>query len=147
MRPTIPGIRDKVSQRFIYDCQVWHVFYKWQIKKAGQPFSGCPAFQDARRSRAYVSKRKKPEILFRTPGAFQAVTIHGQYSPSNGELQGNYFLLPFLSAYWWSGNISQESFDGGVDNDILESFRSTGKGWQTRMNDALREWLKEHNAR
>ena len=30
------------------------------------------------------------------------------------------------------------------DAAILEAFKSTGKGWQTRMNDALREWLKEH---
>ncbi len=31
-----------------------------------------------------------------------------------------------------------------LDIAILEAFRATGKGWQTRMNDALREWLKEH---
>ena len=30
------------------------------------------------------------------------------------------------------------------DLDILAAFKATGKGWQTRMNDALREWLKEH---
>jgi uncharacterized protein (DUF4415 family) len=26
-----------------------------------------------------------------------------------------------------------------VDQDILKSYKSTGKGWQSRMNDALRE--------
>jgi uncharacterized protein (DUF4415 family) len=31
-----------------------------------------------------------------------------------------------------------------VDNVVLEAFKSTGKGWQTRMNNALKEWLKEH---
>lgn len=31
-----------------------------------------------------------------------------------------------------------------LDLDILAAFKSTGKGWQTRMNDALREWIKEH---
>ncbi len=31
-----------------------------------------------------------------------------------------------------------------VDNSVLDAFRATGKGWQTRMNDALKEWLKEH---
>ena len=30
------------------------------------------------------------------------------------------------------------------DVAILEAFKSTGKGWQTRMNDALRTYLKEH---
>lgn len=31
------------------------------------------------------------------------------------------------------------------DADIVEAFRATGKGWQTRMNAALREWLKTHS--
>jgi uncharacterized protein (DUF4415 family) len=30
------------------------------------------------------------------------------------------------------------------DADIIERFRATGEGWQTRMNDALRDWLREH---
>ena len=28
------------------------------------------------------------------------------------------------------------------DADVIAAFRATGEGWQTRMNDALREWLK-----
>ncbi len=28
--------------------------------------------------------------------------------------------------------------------DILTSFKATGKGWQTRIDNALRDWLKEH---
>jgi len=30
------------------------------------------------------------------------------------------------------------------DAEVLAKFRATGKGWQTRMNNALKEWLKEH---
>ncbi len=33
-----------------------------------------------------------------------------------------------------------------VDKAVLEAFRAQGKGWQTRMNEALKEWLKEHAA-
>ena len=33
-----------------------------------------------------------------------------------------------------------------VDNAVLEAFRATGRGWQTRMNNALKEWLSEHAA-
>ncbi len=29
--------------------------------------------------------------------------------------------------------------------DVLEPFRATGTGWQTRMNEALRDWLKTHS--
>jgi uncharacterized protein (DUF4415 family) len=28
------------------------------------------------------------------------------------------------------------------DADVLEGLRATGPGWQTRVNDAMREWLK-----
>ncbi|MGP9772202.1 BrnA antitoxin family protein [Halomonas citrativorans] len=31
------------------------------------------------------------------------------------------------------------------DQDVIEAFRQTGKGWQTRVNQALRQYLKEHN--
>jgi uncharacterized protein (DUF4415 family) len=30
------------------------------------------------------------------------------------------------------------------DAEILAAFRATGKGWQTRMNNALKEWLNQH---
>jgi len=32
-----------------------------------------------------------------------------------------------------------------LDDDVIEAFRVTGKGWQTRMNAALRDWLKTHS--
>ncbi|WP_250483281.1 MULTISPECIES: BrnA antitoxin family protein [unclassified Caballeronia] len=32
------------------------------------------------------------------------------------------------------------------DADILEAFRATGPRWQSRMNSALRDWLKTHAA-
>jgi uncharacterized protein (DUF4415 family) len=33
-----------------------------------------------------------------------------------------------------------------VDVDVLDAFKATGKGWQTRMNGALSDWLKTHRA-
>ena len=33
-----------------------------------------------------------------------------------------------------------------LDDDILATFKSTGKGWQTRVNNILREWLQGHKA-
>lgn len=29
--------------------------------------------------------------------------------------------------------------------DVLAAFRATGAGWQTRMNEALRDWLRTHS--
>ncbi|MBF0341512.1 MAG: BrnA antitoxin family protein [Magnetococcales bacterium] len=31
------------------------------------------------------------------------------------------------------------------DADVISTFRASGKGWQTRMNDALRDWLQSHS--
>jgi uncharacterized protein (DUF4415 family) len=33
-----------------------------------------------------------------------------------------------------------------LDEDVVKAFKAKGKGWQSRMNDALREWLREHPA-
>ncbi len=32
------------------------------------------------------------------------------------------------------------------DVEVVEAFRATGAGWQARMNDALKEWLKQRAA-
>jgi uncharacterized protein (DUF4415 family) len=32
-----------------------------------------------------------------------------------------------------------------VDRDVLTAFRAAGPGWQTRMNAALKDWLKTHS--
>ena len=42
------------------------------------------------------------------------------------------------------GSGTKEQVAIRIDHDILEAFRSGGPGWQTRMNDALREWVKKH---
>lgn len=28
--------------------------------------------------------------------------------------------------------------------DVVNAFRATGKGWQTRVDEALKDWLKSH---
>ena len=31
------------------------------------------------------------------------------------------------------------------DVEVIEAFKASGKGWQTRMNAALKDWLKTHS--
>lgn len=38
----------------------------------------------------------------------------------------------------------KESTTIRFDRDILDAFRAAGPGWQTRINAALRDWLKKH---
>jgi uncharacterized protein (DUF4415 family) len=39
----------------------------------------------------------------------------------------------------------KESTTIRFDRDVLAAFRADGPGWQTRMNAALRDWLKNHS--
>ncbi|MEO6322553.1 MAG: BrnA antitoxin family protein [Polaromonas sp.] len=31
-----------------------------------------------------------------------------------------------------------------LDVEVVEKFRATGDGWQTRINEALKSWVKRH---
>ena len=42
------------------------------------------------------------------------------------------------------GSGTKRSTTVRFDTDVLDAFKATGRGWQTRMNNALRDWLKEH---
>jgi uncharacterized protein (DUF4415 family) len=33
-----------------------------------------------------------------------------------------------------------------LSRDVLDRFRATGRGWQTKVDNALREWLDSHPA-
>ena len=32
------------------------------------------------------------------------------------------------------------------DADVLAALKASGKGWQTRVNEAMREWVKAHSS-
>ncbi len=42
------------------------------------------------------------------------------------------------------GSGKKEQLTVRFDIEVVEAFRQGGDGWQTKMNDALREWLMEH---
>jgi uncharacterized protein (DUF4415 family) len=30
------------------------------------------------------------------------------------------------------------------DQDVLEALKASGRGWQTRVNEAMRDWIRTH---
>ncbi len=42
--------------------------------------------------------------------------------------------------------ITKERITIRLSPDVVGAFRSTGQGWQTRVDAALRDWLKTHSA-
>ena len=45
-----------------------------------------------------------------------------------------------------AGSGTKEQVAIRFDRDVLTAFRNAGPGWQTRMNNALKEWLKTHSS-
>lgn len=42
------------------------------------------------------------------------------------------------------GSANKEQVAIRFDREVLAAFHSKGPGWQTRMNEALKDWLKTH---
>ena len=40
--------------------------------------------------------------------------------------------------------VTKERITIRLSAGVLDDFRATGPGWQTRIDSALKEWLKEH---
>ena len=40
---------------------------------------------------------------------------------------------------------TKQAVTGRYSPDVLAAFKATGAGWQVRMNDALRDWLRTHS--
>ncbi len=40
--------------------------------------------------------------------------------------------------------VTKERITIRLSPEVVQSFRATGPGWQTRVDAALRDWLKDH---
>ena len=70
-----------------------------------------------------------------TPEMFeQAVRLEGLPASLQGKLRGR----PKAA-------ITKERITIRLSPDVVGAFRSTGQGWQTRVDAALRDWLKTHS--
>ena len=41
--------------------------------------------------------------------------------------------------------VTKERITIRLSQDVVEQFRASGTGWQTRMDAALKDWLKTHS--
>jgi len=44
-----------------------------------------------------------------------------------------------------AGSGTREQIAIRIDREVLATFRAAGPGWQTRMNEALKDWLRTHS--
>lgn len=43
-----------------------------------------------------------------------------------------------------AGTVKRPTLNMRVDADVLDAFKATGPGWQTRINQVLKDWVKNH---
>lgn len=65
--------------------------------------------------------------------------------------------VPFTDEEWESvkplirrgrppSGITKEKISIRLSRDVIDQFKASGDGWQSRIDSALKEWLKEHSA-
>jgi len=109
----------------------------------------------------YLIARNGRRILLNTPEEEEAINRGIAEDPDNPELTEEFFaqarpasevmspaLYAKLVAHRKQGRPKAETpkvFTSiRLDADVLATFKATGKGWQTRINAALREWVATH---
>lgn len=88
----------------------------------------------------------KAGTILPTPAEDAAITVAAMSDPD---------AVPFTDAEWeqvkplvrrgrplGSGTKTQVTLR--LDLEVVEKFRATGEGWQTRINDALKSWTQTH---
>jgi len=53
-------------------------------------------------------------------------------------------VKPRLSRGRPKADVTKELISLRLSRDTLERFRATGAGWQTRIDEALKEWVQKH---
>ena len=87
-----------------------------------------------------------PETILPTPAEDAAITAAAMADPD---------ARPFTDAEWEEvkplvrrgrplGSGSKTQVTLRLDVEVLEKFRASGDGWQTRINEALKSWVRTH---
>ena len=86
----------------------------------------------------------KPGTIIPTPAEDAAITAAAMSDPD---------AVPFTDAEWEQvkplvrrgrplGSGSKTQVTLRLDVEVVEKFRASGDGWQTRINDALKSWVR-----
>lgn len=96
----------------------------------------------------YLTLRNGRKILLNTPQEDAAITAAALSDPD---------AMPLTDAEWEAArplvrigrppSVMPLKVPTTIrfDADVLAALKATGKGWQTRVNAAMREWIKSHS--
>lgn len=93
----------------------------------------------------------KPKLIRNTPEEEAAIQRGIAADPDNPELTDAEMASMVPHAEFMKRQRGRPKLDNPkervtlyVDAEVVSAFRASGEGWQTRMNGALRDWLKDH---
>jgi uncharacterized protein (DUF4415 family) len=89
----------------------------------------------------------KHNTIFPTDEEDAAINAGIAADPDSYELTTEEFtqLKPYKAGRP-KAEITKERITIRLSPDVLTAFKATGKGWQTRIDAVLKEWLNEHAA-
>ena len=87
-----------------------------------------------------MKKQPKPEIIDNENPEWTATDIKRAvpFSGLPASLQAKLRGRPKAA-------VTKERITIRLSPDVVQPFRATGDGWQTRIDAALRDWLKKHS--
>lgn len=97
--------------------------------------------------RAAARKAKARQLIMPTDAEDAAITAAALDDPDNQPLtdeQLDQFKPARRSRGRPAKDVTKVLVSIRFDAAVLDAFKATGEGWQTRMNDALREWARDH---
>lgn len=89
----------------------------------------------------------KPGTIIPTPEESAVITAAAMSDPDAIPLTDEEWeaVKPTLRRGRPLASVTKERITIRLSRDVVESFRATGDGWQTRMDAALKDWLKTHS--
>lgn len=92
-----------------------------------------------------VSQADWDKLIAEAPGEDRPVTAGERAAWSNDTVSPGGGIDAFTKRRRGLGNSPRKvPTTIRFDPDVLAALKATGKGWQTRVNAAMREWIKSH---
>ena len=93
-----------------------------------------------------IKTRSGRVLILPTPAEDAAITAAAMSDPD---------AVPFTDAEWKQvkplvrrgrtlGSGSKTQVTLRLDVEVIQKFKASGDGWQTRINDALKSWVQSH---
>ncbi len=88
----------------------------------------------------------KPGTIIPTPEEDEAINRGIAADPDTYELSDEEFktLRPIGRP---RAEVTKERITIRLSREVVDTFRATGAGWQTRMDEVLKEWVRTHPVR